>query len=214
MQNNTAILQPDKFYHIYNRAIGNEKLFINNNNYTYFLKRYAHYIQPVAKTFSYCLLPNHFHFLIQVRSDDELKLCFRQKFNTLSGFQTPDRVNKSNQQLLISNLLSKQFSHLFNSYSQAFNKQNGRKGNLFNRPFKKKEISNNKYLYKIVHYIHYNPVNAGLCNHPSNWDYSSYNAIVFNKHTLIAKDEVIDWFSDLENFIYCHTLFPEYTGID
>ena len=32
-------LESDKFYHIFNHAVGNEKLFANNDNYTYFLKK-------------------------------------------------------------------------------------------------------------------------------------------------------------------------------
>jgi hypothetical protein len=31
------------------------------------------YIHPIAKTFSCCLLSTHFHFLIQIRTKDEIR---------------------------------------------------------------------------------------------------------------------------------------------
>ena len=37
--------------------------FIEERNYRYFLGLYARYIEPVADTYAYCLLRNHFHGL-------------------------------------------------------------------------------------------------------------------------------------------------------
>jgi len=74
------ILEADCYYHVYNRANGNEKMFLNEDNYRFFLKRYNYYISPIADTFVYCLLPNHFHFLIRVNSISNLT-----GFSNLSG---------------------------------------------------------------------------------------------------------------------------------
>ncbi len=62
--------EPGKYYHIYNRANGFEKLFLSDENYRYFLRQYVKYIEPVAITYAWCLLPNHFHFLIKIRNPD------------------------------------------------------------------------------------------------------------------------------------------------
>jgi len=37
-------MEPEKFYHIYNHANGSENLFRSDENYSYFLKRYEHFI--------------------------------------------------------------------------------------------------------------------------------------------------------------------------
>lgn len=79
MKNKLTPLNPGCIYHIYNRAIGSEKLFLNNENYSFFLKRYRHFISPVADTFCYCLMPNHFHFLVRIKSDIELVEYFGDK---------------------------------------------------------------------------------------------------------------------------------------
>jgi REP element-mobilizing transposase RayT len=62
-------LEPGKYYHIYNRGTNGENLFIEERNYRYFLLLYAKYIEPIAITFAYCLLRNHFHLLVRIKSD-------------------------------------------------------------------------------------------------------------------------------------------------
>jgi REP element-mobilizing transposase RayT len=142
-------------------------------------------------------MPNHFHFLLRIKEKEKLMMLPDfPKFRTLE------------------NLISKRFSHYFSSYTQAFNKQEKRKGSLFIKNFKRSPVTDKKYLQKLVHYIHYNPVEAGLASKPQEWKYSSYNAILSSRPTLVLKEEVIEWFGDLENFIYCHKFPPKETGIE
>lgn len=56
-----------KIYHIYSTAIGNELLFLSDENYKYFLKRYDDYCSDIFETLAYCLIPNHFHFLVKIK---------------------------------------------------------------------------------------------------------------------------------------------------
>ncbi len=144
MINYTPAFLPDFTFHVYNRAINKEKLFVDSEHYFFFLRKYDRYISPIADTFCYCLMPNHFHILIRFKSEIELrKIC---------------KMNEGN----LSKYISLQFSHLFNAYSKAFNKEQFRKGSLFMRPLKRKKIDNDNYFRKIVQYIHLNPVVAYL----------------------------------------------------
>lgn len=188
-------LEPDKFYHIYNRANGNEKLFVSNENYRFFLRRYKDLISPIADTFAYCLMPNHFHFLVRIKAEKELRTF--PKFMTLKNL-----------------FLSKSFSNLFSSYSQAYNKEQGRQGSLFMKNFKRKPILDEVYLRKVIHYIHFNPVHHHYREDIEVWEFCSYSAIISSKPTILRREEVIDLFDDLENFIYCHKNPPELTGIE
>ena len=208
MQNKLEVLQPDTFYHIYNRANGSEKLFITDENYVFFLRKYKEYISPICHTYCYCLMPNHFHFLIQIKSEDELELYFNEKTSsssTLQGFKTLEGLAKQNS---ISKLLTQQFSHLFNTYTQAFNKQNGRKGSLFMHPYKRKKINDTSYLLQLVKYIHYNPVEAKLANELYEWKFSSYSSLISKTPTLLKRDNVLDWYHDLANFEFVHKTNP------
>jgi putative transposase len=67
MQNFKALLVPEKYYQIFNRAIGNEKLFVIADNYRYFFQLFNCYISPVADLLCFSLLPNHFHFFLRMK---------------------------------------------------------------------------------------------------------------------------------------------------
>jgi len=178
---------PGSFYHIYNRAVSNNTLFVSEDNYRYFLKKYAFYIHPVARTFSYCLMPNHFHFLIKIRTTKEINLL-----NGINDF-------KNNQ-----SFVSKQFSNLFSSYTQAFNRRQDRKGNLFSKNFKRKLIDNDSYYTRLICYIHNNPVHHNIATDINDWKFSSYSAILENKTSKIEIKQVLKWFGSTENYFEYH----------
>jgi REP element-mobilizing transposase RayT len=197
-------LRPNGTYHIYNRAIGNEKLFLNSSNYTYFLKQYKEYISPVCDTFCYCLLPNHFHFLIRCKTENEIEELFVKNCKNALKLTTYKNLTSVQKEKELSNYISKQFSNLFNGYTQALNKREGRTGNLFSRAFNRIEVSDEIYLRKLVLYIHQNPVEAKLCNLPTKWTWSSYNDLISESTTFLLRYEILDWFENRFNFISMH----------
>lgn len=87
-------------YHLYNRGNGKEKIFFVKKNYYYFLQQYEKYISNFTDTFAYCLLPNHFHFLIRARinNPDILSESFRKFF--ISYSMSVNRQEKRNGNLL------------------------------------------------------------------------------------------------------------------
>jgi len=66
-------LAPGEYYHIYHRGNNREKLFRQERNYDYFMRLYAQYIAPVAFTYAFCLLRNHFHLLVQILELEALR---------------------------------------------------------------------------------------------------------------------------------------------
>ena len=86
-------LEYGRYYHIYNRAIGEENLFRHHENYEYFLRLYDKYINPVAETFAWVLLPAHFHLLVRIKEEEEIGYLPR-KNKPLPGSKTPGRVGK------------------------------------------------------------------------------------------------------------------------
>ena len=204
MKNKYEILIPDATYHIYNRANGNDKLFLSDDNYRYFLEKYIEYVSPIADTFCYCLMPNHFHFLIRIKSEYELLGFFKSKEKVVYGIKNSENEPTIN----LEKLLSGQFSNFFNGYAKAFNKKHNRLGSLFMHTYKRKKIDNTNYLNKLVLYIHFNPLEARLCKAFRDWPYSSYNSIISSKETFINRLEVLEWFEDIENFKHVHLSSP------
>ena len=183
-------LKPNCYYHIYNRGINGCNIFLEDKNYNYFLLKYAIYVYTFVETHAYCLLKNHFNFLIKVRSESEIR-------NFLNG---------KNEAKTIEWIISNAFSSLFKSYSQAINKVYNRSGGLFEEPFHRIEIDNNKYLSKLIWYIHYNPQKHGFVNDFRDYPFSSYHSFLSNKMTKLEKDKVIFNFGDLRSFIKYHNL--------
>lgn len=189
-----------KFYHIFNHAVGNENFFRNDDNYIYFLKKYNEYITPIARTYSYVLIPNHFHFLIEIKDNDEI---YKRHLDLELKKEIP-KVKLENE-LDFEKFVMQQFSNFFNSYTKSFNKKYNRKGALFIDYLRRTEISDEEYQRNLVLYIHQNPIRHKICNRLEDWKFSSYKSILSEKPTLLEREKVINWFGDLENFIFMHT---------
>ena len=148
--------EKDKIYHIYNRS--NERVFYNDRNYLFFLEKVKILIQPSTDIIAWCLMPNHFHFLI-VANEKSCELI--------------NEKHRPNVQLL-----SKNIGTALSSYTKAINKEFNRQGKLFSHNTKAKclnDVGNNyNYASTCFHYIHQNPLTAKLCNNLNDWRFSSY----------------------------------------
>ena len=183
----------DSVYHVLSRAIGSERLFLTANNYEFFLQKYKQYIPSVADTFAFCLLPNHFHFLIQIKPFEELEQYFKQK-----------KKGKSIDLNQIPDLIMECFSNLLNSYTKSFNKVYQRKGSLFIDYLRRVEIKMDSQFGSTIFYIHKNPVHHGYCDSISSWRWSSYNKIIGKSETILKRTEVLNWFGDVPAFKKYH----------
>lgn len=150
-------MQPGKIYHIYNHGNAEDDLFRVDDNYMYFLAKFRQHLSSAVNTYAFCLLPNHFHFLLQVVRNDLL---------TLPDFQELT-IEKMEERVI------KRFSNFFNAYTKAFNKMFRRKGKLFLLPFQRKHITSAAYFLNTWKYIHYNPVHHGFRKSPYEWPFSS-----------------------------------------
>src|SRR5690554_5809319 len=120
--------EENTFYHVYNHANGIENIFKEEKNYYYFLLKYKQHIGPVADTYAYCLLPNHFHILLKTRP---LNRIFLEK--------------TKGKEKVFQDLLSQRMSNFFNAYTKAFNKMYDRKGSLFLDNVKREKIGEENY---------------------------------------------------------------------
>ncbi len=66
---NITLLEPGRYYHIYNRAKNGDPLFPDDEAFRFFLRLYKTHIVPVAETYAYCLIYDHLHLLIRIRTE-------------------------------------------------------------------------------------------------------------------------------------------------
>lgn len=178
-------LQPSTYYHIFNHANGDEDLFREPENYRYFLQQYYKHINRIADTYAYCLMPNHFHLLVRIKTKEAIT-AHLPGFKNLAG-------------VAASNLLSKQFSNFFNGYSKAFNKKYERRGSLFLKNFTKKSILQKDYLSGVILYIHLKPVRHGFTHRPEHWNWSSFHNFHLERLSFLTA-----LFENPENYFRLH----------
>lgn len=145
---------PQQVYHVFNRSIAKQPIFLNQRDYQRFLEtilfysfdkpgiRFSHFnrldqnqkskflenlkrnVKKNIQILSFCLMPNHFHFLIK-------------------------ELNGSG--------IVKFMGNLQNSYAKYFNTKNKRTGGLFQSTFKVVRIENDEQFIHVARYIHLNP---------------------------------------------------------
>ena len=217
-------LQPDTSYHIFNHANGFENIFRKEENFYFFLEKYRLYISPIAETYAYCLMPNHFHLVIRIRKLEAIEALIRNNFSKVSNFEKNvdvpqnefDKTKSINFGKVISisdseieKYLSKQFANLFSCYTQSFNKVYRRMGSLFIKNFKREPIFDKTYFLNIVVYTHRNPIHHGFCKSYEDWDFSSYNDIVNGVSDRTETSKLLKMIDGLESFIERHQIALE-----
>ena len=165
-------------YHIYNQGNNRQKIFFERENYLFFLKKMREYLLPYCDIIAYCLMPNHFHWMVEVNG---VKIATHPM--TLSHRMSERSLNDS-------------IAIILRSYTRAINKQQNISGSLF-RPKTKAECLTKpegitpsfyhtqygtminthqpelEYPQICFDYIHQNSVKANLVKDASDWEFSS-----------------------------------------
>lgn len=163
---------PGGHYHIYNRGNARQNVFLDEDDYRFFLlrlrqnlrargneERHFRPLPPNSFTLiSYCLMPNHFH--LQIRQNSDL----------------PTGV-----------LIGK----ICTSYSMYFNKKYDRVGHIFQDRFKQASIEDDRYFLWLASYIHLNPVKAHLAKNATDYPWSSAGEYTQIKDDALCEKELI-----------------------
>jgi REP element-mobilizing transposase RayT len=73
---------PGNYYHIYNRGINKARIFFNGDNYKYCLRQVQRHREKYgAAIIAYCLMPNHYHFLLRQEGEQKLSRFISALFN-------------------------------------------------------------------------------------------------------------------------------------
>jgi len=183
----------NQIYHVINRGIASQPVFLSRNDYlraTEIISYYQNQNPPLRYSFflrlsperkaeilnqlgsekkflveiiAYCLMPNHFHFLLK-----------QTKENGISLF----------------------LSNITNSYTRYLNTKKERVGPLFQGKFKAIRIETEEQLLHLSRYIHLNPYSSCLVKNLDdlfNYPYSSLSEYLNPKNlSFCTKDTILE----------------------
>jgi REP element-mobilizing transposase RayT len=146
-------------YYITCRGEHGENIFKDEKDYEMFLELLKKYQEQYEiKVFSYALLPDHLHLLVEMEKEAR-----------------EEAPNKSQE---ISD-----FMHILNNtYTKYFNSRYDKKGHLFRERFKAVLVEKDTYLLKMTAYIHLNPEKLNLVKDSRGYPYTSYPAYLDNNY--------------------------------
>ena len=112
-------------YHIYNRSSHKVNLFRENRDYKIFLQSYQKYFLAIFDTLAYCLMPNHYHYFVRVKSEDLVRVHFKmnQDSNTIRDY--------IKNEISLDSVVRDQFRRFHSSYAIRYNKKYKTHGQLF-----------------------------------------------------------------------------------
>lgn len=184
----------NEVFHLYNRGNNKQTIFFNPSNYNYFLSRLKNEWEPYCKILAYCLMPNHFHLMLQATEN--------------SCKEIPSYGGKPMQ------ILARKIGLTLSTYAQYINRQNKTTGSLFQQKTKAKCISaaengqptlgrgptasTTSYIINCMHYIHQNPWKAKLVNKMEDWPYSSFNSYASNTDNQLCNRELLVKLTDYD----------------
>jgi REP element-mobilizing transposase RayT len=155
-----------EFYHLYNRGHNRERIFFERENYLFFLQRLRQHLLPVLDVVAYCLMPTHYHLLVQIKTSE---------------------VSQTSEVSVV----AKAMMRLSVSYTKAMNKRYDRVGALFQGAFQAKRVDSDAYLAHLSRYIHLNPMLAGYGASPEEWEFSSYAEYLGLRHGSLPVPDIV-----------------------
>ncbi len=156
-------------YHIYNRGNNKEAIFLCEADYLHFISLCHKYIANRCQILAWCLMPNHFHFLVEVNEV------------SLEPVKWGGNVMPS---------ISNGFQILQSNYSKRINYRENRTGSLFQQKAKSKLLETKSYALTTFWYLHQNPVKAALAKNTLEWEYSSYKEYCGLRDESLSKFEL------------------------
>jgi len=173
------------YYHIYNRGNNHQNVFIQERNDAYFMDLWWKHTYPIAETYAFCLLRNHFHAAVYIKREEDLK---GQKLKEPSQY----------------------FSNLFNAYTRGVNIATKRTGALFERPFERIPVTNEAYFLTLVVYIHQNPQKHKFVADFRDWRHSSYHELLADSTTRLQRTRLMELFGSRQDFVEIHQEIQPY----
>ncbi len=157
----------NQIYHIFNQGNNRGKIFFNDRNYYFFIKKIKEFIGPYGQIICCCLMPNHFHILLYVdKTIITLENSKKRTLNRSIGIMLMSYTFAINKQEHRSGSLFRPHTKITDGWTNDFNVAYGlNKNDIFNGQNDRSRIC--------FEYIHNNPIKAKMVINQTDWEFSS-----------------------------------------
>lgn len=182
------ILEPGKYYHLFNRGVNRTLIFQETADYDKFLELVALHIGAIGHTYSYALMRDHWHLCISTLPANELP---------------PHRLKDKHA-------LSRVVGHLQNAYAKYYNHKYRRVSAVFEHKYERQEVYSLEYFKSLVVYHHFNPQKHGFIDKYTLYPWSSYRSLLEQTApTFLRREAVWEKFGGRDAFIAAHADYNE-----
>lgn len=192
----------DEIYHVFNRSIARQPIFLTNSAYQRMLDvvSFYQYQKPILRYSHYNRLPQ------SQKNDflDNLKQNGRKQIEILAFCLMPNHVH-----FLIKEVIEQGISNFMrnsqNSYAKYLNTKTKRSGALFESMFKAVRIETDEQLIHVARYIHLNPITAFILKNIAelmNYPWCSFSIYLGKDNLeLVNKKVILGYFSTVKDLI-------------
>ncbi len=164
-------------YHIMNRGINGQQIFEDDLDCITFLEILNNILDDDFNLYAYVLMGNHFHLLLRIPLGEKGLTILTNKMKTLGS-----------------------------AYVPYFNKRYYRRGILFENRFKSLPVHTKSYYYRLLRYIHNNPVLVKLSEDMASYKFSSYGDYFTEKKSICNVDTQYTYsFTDKTKLLEFHS---------
>lgn len=165
-KNSVKLYYENAFYHVYNRGVEKRKIFLDNEDYSFYLHLLKGALLPPETGLNPAENPAEINGT-PIQPLKRIRKNFYQDIELHSYSLIPNHYHFILKQIK-NDAVTEFIRSVCTSYSMYFNKKYNRVGSLFQGIFRAKNITNDNYLIWLSRYIHRNPEDY------QNYPYSSY----------------------------------------
>ena len=178
-----ATFYPGGYFHVYNRGVAKQPLFLDTHDYRHFLETLSFYldstqirrlsktgakdrrllfavqpIDPLVTVVAYCLMPNHFHLVLREEREKGVSTYMQRAMN---------------------------------SYTRAFNTKYRRVGTVFQGVFSAVGVSSDQQLLHVCRYVYLNPVVARMVHSAADYRWSSFAQLMSESESRLVDSQIL-----------------------
>ena len=150
-------IAPDEHYHLFNRGMSKQNIFLDKNDYIRFLFLILYFQSPVIISHPKRYIKGFVqHSVFDISEEEKQKIIKGRYVELVSFCLMPNHFH-----LIIREVkeggISQYMQRVLNSYTKYFNARYEKSGHLFQGPYKAVHIKDDNHILYLSTYVHKNP---------------------------------------------------------